>query len=119
MNKIIERLHIEIAVYKSASTEFIRKKKELQMYDNLSRGGVFRFLWMDTEITTAHKAYLMEHYPQLKEMLACVREFREIYQRKLKEIARFAKGIEKDLSAMENSVASPLSNVSVKSCAYL
>ena len=28
----------------------------------------------------------------------------------LKEIARFAKGIEKDLSAIENSVASPLSN---------
>ncbi len=126
MNKIIERLHIDIAVYKSTSTESIRKKRELQKYDHLSRSGVFRFLWMDTEITTAHKAYLMEHYLQLKEMLACVREFREIYQRKnmsllylfieryknsnLKEIARFAKGIEKDLSAIENSVASPLSN---------
>ena len=74
MNKIIERLHIDIAVYKSTSTESIRKKRELQKYDHLSRSGVFRFLWMDTEITTAHKAY--EHYPQLKEMLACVREFR-------------------------------------------
>ena len=73
-----------------------------------------------------HKAYLMDNYPQLKEMLACVREIREVYQRKkmpplylfiekyknsnLKEIARFAKGLEKDLSAVENSVASPLSN---------
>ena len=65
MNKIIERLHIDIAVYKSTSTESIRKKRELQKYDHLSRSGVFRFLWMDTEITTAHKAY--EHYPQLKE----------------------------------------------------
>lgn len=32
----------------------------------------------------------------------------------LKEIARFAKGLEKDLSAVENSVASPLSNGFVK-----
>lgn len=71
-----------------------------------------------------HKTYLMDNYSQLKEMLACVRELREIYQRKkmplfylfiekfknsnLKEIARFAKGLEKDLSAVENPVASPL-----------
>ena len=34
MNKIIERLHIDIAVYKSTSTESIRKKRELQ---NLQR----------------------------------------------------------------------------------
>lgn len=126
MNKIIERFHIDIAVYKSTSAESVQKKKELQGYEHLSRNGVFRFLWMNTEITTTHKAYLMDNYPQLKEMLACVREFREIYQRKnmpllyffigkyknsnLKEIARFAKGLEKDLSAVENSVASPLSN---------
>ena len=70
MNKIIERLHIDIAVYKSTSTESIRKKRELQKYDHLSRSGVFRFLWMDTEITTAHKAY--EHYPPTKRN-ACLR----------------------------------------------
>lgn len=86
---------------------------------------MFLFLWMNTEITVMHKAYLMDHYPQLKEMLVCIREFREIYQRKnmpllylfiekyknstLKEIARFAKGREKDIFAVENSVVSPLS----------
>lgn len=99
---------------------------ELQGYDHLSRNRVFRFLWINTEITTMHKAYLMDNYPQLKEMLACIREFREIYQRKnmpllylfiakyknsnLKGISCFAKGLEKDLSAVENSVSSPLSN---------
>ena len=87
---------------------------------------MFCFLWMNTEITAMHKAYLMTNYPQLKEMLACVREFREIYQRKnmpllylfiekyknssLKEIAHFAKGLGKYFSAVENPVASPLSN---------
>lgn len=126
MNKIIERFHIDTAVYKSTSAESIQKKKELQRYDHLSRSEVFRFLWMNTEITAMHKAYLMDHYHQLKEMLICVREFREIYQRKnmpllylfiekyknstLKEIACFAKGLEKDISAAKNSVASPLSS---------
>lgn len=126
MNKIIERFQIDIAVYKSSRVESIQKKKELQKYDHLSRGGVFRFLWMNAEITTTHKSYLMDSYPQLGELFACVREFREIYQRKnmpllylfiekykkstLKEISRFAEGLEKDLAAVENSVASPLSN---------
>ncbi|WP_343084679.1 hypothetical protein [Blautia producta] len=108
MNKIIERFHIDIAVYKSTSAESVQKKKKLQGYDHLSGSGVSRFLWMNTEITAKNKAYLVANYPQLKEMLACIREFREIYRRKnmpllylfiwkykdsnLKEIARFAKG---------------------------
>lgn len=56
----------------------------------------------------------------------CIREFREIFQKKsmpclylfivkyknsdLKELFRFASGIERDLSAVENVVASALSN---------
>ena len=68
----------------------------------------------------------METYPQLRELQSCIREFREIYERKsmpllyifidrykksgLKELSRFAEGLEKDLDAVENSVASPLSN---------
>lgn len=37
MNKIIERFHIDIAVYKSSSSDAIQKKKKLQKYDHLSR----------------------------------------------------------------------------------
>jgi len=56
----------------------------------------------------------------------CIREFREIFQRKnlsllylfiekyaksnLEKISRFAKGLAKDIDAVENSVASSLSN---------
>lgn len=81
---------------------------------------------MGAEITETHKKYLMDNYPQIKELLRCIREFREIYKRgsmpllylfiekykksALKELLRFAKGLEKDLAAVENSVASPLSN---------
>ena len=126
MNKLIERFQIDIAVYKSSTAEAMQKKKELPKYDHISRNGIFRFLWMSEKITETYKKYLLDNYPQLKEILCCIREFREIYQRRsmpllylfiekyknstLKGVSCFAKGLEKDLAAVENSVASPLSN---------
>ena len=53
MNKIIERFHIDIAVYRSSSTDAIQKKKKIQKYDHISRNGIFRFLWMNHKITNA------------------------------------------------------------------
>lgn len=126
MNKVIERFHIDTALYKSSSPDAIQKKKKLQKYDHISRNSIFRILWMGQEITDGHKSYLMDTYPQLRTLMSCIREFREIFQRKsmpclylfiekyknsdLKELSRFASGLEKDLSAVENAVASPLSN---------
>lgn len=126
MNKLIKRFQIDIAVYKSSTVEAIQKKKGLEKYDHISRSGIFRFLWMGAEITETHKEYLMENYPQLRELFSCIREFREIYECKsmpllylfiekykksnLKKLSRFSFGLEKDLAAVENSVASPLSN---------
>ena len=81
---------------------------------------------MNHEITDRYKSYLMDTYPQLRTLKSCIQEFREIFQKKnmpylylfiekyknsdLKELSRFASGLEKDLSAVENAVASPLSN---------
>lgn len=126
MNKIIERHQIDIAVYKSSTAIAVQKKKALQKYDHLSRTGVFRFLWMNVEITEAHRSYILDNYPQLQELSACIREFRKIYQQKnmpllylfiekyaksgLQEISRFTAGLARDIDAVENSVASPLSN---------
>ena len=126
MNKIIKSHQIDIAVYRSSTAESIQKKKEIQKYDHVTRSGIFRFLWMGMELTAAHKEYLMKTYPQLRELHACIREFREIYERKsmpllylfidrykksgMKELSRFAEGLERDLDAVENSVSSPLSN---------
>lgn len=116
----------EIAVYRSTSAEAVQKRQQLQKYDHLSRSGIFCYLWMNVEITQSHKSYLMDTYPQIRELRRCIRDFREIFNRKnmpmlylfierykfseLKEIATFAKGLEKDHSAVENAVASPLSN---------
>jgi predicted transcriptional regulator len=126
MNKIIKRFHIAIAIYRSSSSEAIQKKCKLQKYDHISRTGIFRFLWMNLEINNNHKTYLLDTYPQIRTLLNCIREFREIFRRKsmpclylfiekyknsnLKELSRFANGLEKDLSAVENAVASSLSN---------
>lgn len=70
MNKIIERFHIDIAVYRSSSSDAIQKKKKLQKYDHISRNGIFRFLWMNLEITDSHKSYLMDTYPQLRTLMS-------------------------------------------------
>ena len=117
---------MDIAVYKSSSPDAIQKKKKLQRYDHISRAGIFRFLWMNLEITDHHKSYLLDTYPQIRTLVSCIREFREVFQKKnmpclylfiekyknsdLKELSRFASGLEKDLSAVENAVASLLSN---------
>lgn len=126
MNKIIERFQIDVAIYKSSSPEALQKKKTLQKYDHLSRNGIFRYLWMGAELSANHVAYILENYPELRELMRCIREFREVYEKKsmpllylfidryknsdLKEVSRFANGLEKDIEAAENSVASNLSN---------
>lgn len=126
MNKIIECFHIDIALYRSSSADAVEKRKKLQKYDHISRSGIFRFLWMNLTITDYHKSYVLNKYPQIRIMSACIREFREIFEKKsmprlylfidkykcseIKEISRFALGLEKDLAAVENAVASSLSN---------
>lgn len=126
MNKVIKRQHIDIAVYKSSSKDAIQKRKALKKYEHISRTGVFRYLWMNAELTENHRIYIMEHCPQIRQLAVCIREFREIYNRRsmpllylfiekyvnsdMTELSRFAKGLERDIEAVENSVASSLSN---------
>lgn len=132
MNKVIERFGIEVSAYKSTSPEAIQKKKALEKYDHLSRTGIFHFLWMGQELTSYHKQYLFETYPKLNELYVCVKEFRQIFDQKnmpmlylfidkykesdLKELSTFAKGLKRDLDAVETAVASNLSNGFVEGC---
>ncbi len=130
MNKIAARFQIDIAVYKSSSYEAIQKNKAMQKYNHLSRSGIFRFLLMGAELTANHATYILQKYPAIRELMCCIREFREIYEKRsmpllylfitryknseLKEISKFANGLEKDIEAVENSVASEFSNVFVE-----
>lgn len=94
--------------------------------DYITRKGIFRYLWLNGELTSEHYKYLWNKYQILPTVEQCIREFREIFRTKkmpllylfidsyknsgIKEIASFAKGLEKDISAVENAVASDLSN---------
>lgn len=81
---------------------------------------------MNGELTTAHQEKLWNIYDVLPELEKCIREFRELFTKRnlallylfiekykkssIKELVSFANGLEKDFQAVENAVASELSN---------
>lgn len=94
--------------------------------DYITRKGIFNHLWMDINLTDYHKRYVYEQYPVLYQFEKCINEFRYIFENKnmvrlylfadeysksnIKELVSFANGLIKDINAVENAVASDLSN---------
>lgn len=117
---------LDLAKYNRAIRIHDENENKTPKVDYITRKGVFNYLWMNDQLTASHHDYLWEKYKCLQELEACIREFREIFSRKcmpllyifierykessLAEIASFSKGLEKDINAVENAVASPLSN---------
>ena len=94
---------------------------------HITRTGIFNYLWMNGPLSQEHREYLWTKYNDiLPELEECIRLFREIFNRrnmpclyifiekykesKIKAIASFAKGLLKDIAAVENAVASQQSN---------
>lgn len=113
------RTYTEAIKYKAGS-----KGKNV---DYLTRPGIFRCLWMDeTLLTQEHKGYLFNNYPMLGEIRKCIYHFRRIFAKRsmpelyffieyyskseIPELKSFAKGLLRDIEAVENAVASELSN---------
>lgn len=46
--------------------------------DYVTWEGVFRYMWMNTELTEEHKDYILNQYPHVFELHNCIREFRKI-----------------------------------------
>ena len=94
--------------------------------DYITREGVFRYMWMNTELTDYHKKYIYDKYPNIRELHCCVKEFRNIFQKRnasllylfvekyskstLKSLKSFADGLMRDIDAVENAVAYDYSN---------
>ena len=94
--------------------------------DYITREGVFRYMWMNTLLTDAHKEYIYKTYSNLRELHLCIREFREIFKKRnvpmlylfiekykkstIKALQSFANGLECDMDAVENAVAYDYSN---------
>ena len=126
VTSVAEQYGLEISKYSRTISKYSQSGEKKPSVDYITRKGIFNHLWMDIRLTREHREYLWEQNNVLFELERCIREFREIFEKKsmpclylfidyyknstLKEIASFAKGLEKEIDAVENAVASPLSN---------
>ena len=94
--------------------------------DYITREGVFRHMWMNTELADAHKKYIYEKYPNIRELHCCIKEFRNIFKKrnvpllylfvekysksKIKALKSFSEGLKRDMDAVESAVAYDYSN---------
>ena len=108
----------ECLKYKTGSTG---KEK-----DYITREGIFRHMWMNTELTDDHKKYIYDKYPNIWELHCCIKEFRNIFKNRnvpllylfvekysnssIKALKSFADGLKRDIDAVENAVAYNFSN---------
>lgn len=100
-----------------ASNDILLKRTEIQ-----------RYLWLGEPLPIGESgiSILYERYPAIFELKKCISEFREIFHKKsmpllylfiekykgssIAAIKSFATGLERDINAVENAVASELSN---------
>lgn len=57
--------------------------------DYITREGVFKHMWMDIGLTDLHKSYIYSQFPNLWELHTCVREFRNIFKKKMAALLYF------------------------------
>lgn len=126
---VAKRYGLKVRKYRSVCNDAHQNKETKRnktSHERITRKGIFNYLWMGGELSGKHHSYLWKEYPVLQEIELCIREFREIFEKKnmsllylfvegykdseIKEISSFASGLEKDIEAVENAVASNLSN---------
>lgn len=121
---VVKQYHLNVTKYVSSPSGSIATA-EIKA-EHITRKGIFNYLWMRGELTSEQHEFLWDKYNVLSELEICIREFRDVFSQKnmpklylfiekykhsvIKELASFANGLEKDLDAVENAVASELSN---------
>lgn len=126
ISSVVREYGMEIAKYSNTCRQNGDEVDKKAKVDYITRKGIFNHLWMEIELTRWHHDQLWQRYPVLQEIELCIRQFREMFTKKnmpllylfidrykqstIKELASFVNGFEKDLAAVENAVASPLSN---------
>lgn len=80
---------------------------------------------MNTELTEFHKTYIYDKYPEVFRIHNCIREYRNVLKTQcallylfigkyknedIKSVSNFAKGLERDIDAVENAVVYDYSN---------
>lgn len=126
ITSVAEQYGLEISKYSRTAPKYGQDGEKTPVMNYVTRKGIFNHLWMNVRLIPNHREYLWGQNNNLFDLERCVREFREIFDKKsmpclylfieryktssIKEIASFAKGLEKDIEAVSNAVASPLSN---------
>lgn len=92
----------------------------------IKKPDLIRLLWSKNRGFDSNRSLIYKQYPAIFELKKCIDDFRQIFQQKrmallylfierykkshYSSISSFAKGLERDIDAIENAVASPLSN---------
>lgn len=123
-----EDKYFEPQTYVRTMTECLKYKtgSSGKEKDYITREGVFRHMWMNTELMDAHKKYIYDKYPIVWELHYCIKEFRNIFKKRkvpllylfvekysnsnIKALKSFADGLMRDMDAVENAVAYEYSN---------
>ena len=124
--KVAAENNLEIRKYCNSSAKYNADGSQKTEIDYITWKGIFNYLWMNGELTQTHREFLWKQIPLLREVEQCIKEFRMLFSKKslallylfieryktseIKELSSFANGLEKDINAVENAVASELSN---------
>lgn len=120
----------EIDISKNRKGPVSKNKEQLQKIKAetivIKKQDLMKLLWMNTKISSIELADICSQYPVVHKLKTCINDFRQIFNRKnmpllylfieryknseFAPIASFANGLLRDIEAVENAVASPLSN---------
>ena len=122
----VRKYGLSISRYRNKTPAEAGNNRKKPGTGTVTRKGIFNHLWMGISLTKEHHTYILEKYPVLCELESCIRHFREIFRKRnipmlylfieryrnsdVKELRSFASGLENDIEAIVNAVASPLSN---------
>ena len=92
----------------------------------VTKQDIFKHIWSDKIIDEVDKILVFKRYPQLNEVVECIRQFREIFVVKsidkldlyivnygkssISNLHSFANGLKRDYAAVKNAVIYPYSN---------
>lgn len=123
---IAQKYGLKLSKYGKAPCSYDEAGNEKPKVDYITRRGIFNHLWMDEKLTKHHHEWIWNKYDILQTLEKCIRQFREIFNRKviallylfidrygessIKELVSFVRSLNRDIKAVENAVASPLSN---------
>ncbi|MEL7567543.1 MAG: transposase [Dehalobacterium sp.] len=123
--KRLVQLH-DINLQRSLNILGVKRNKTKPKDRYIGRSQIFKYLWSNFEIPAVDVTFLLEKYPLLKELKACITDFRSIYVNKSitfleefvvkyesssnKNLKSFTSGLAKDIEAVKNSVTSQYSN---------